>query len=182
MGDIDIKSIRYPVAVDDKLEQLTLKFGRTKKMFFIQMVDYFYKSKKDPADLNDEVLKNELKKGVNRIISFIRTQESDFLLPVLSDISKLIGVANGHTKFLTGIAGYVTIDEEQTKQILIRMATIEKAITKTQSHLDEKAILKTRFKKLLEYYITQRESLGWPVSNAKKEELQNHVKQSLDNL
>jgi predicted DNA-binding protein len=34
MEDVNIKSIRYPIAVDVKLETLSLKFGRTKKLFF----------------------------------------------------------------------------------------------------------------------------------------------------
>jgi predicted DNA-binding protein len=182
MEDINIKSIRYPVAVDEKLEKLAVKLGRTKKQFFIQMVDYFYKSKKDPADLNDEALKKELVNGVNRIIAFIRRQENDFLMPTFTDISNLITIINAHTKFLKGISQYLLNDEAQTKQILMRMALLDKAIAKTQNDIDEKALLKSRFKKVLEYYISQRESLGWPVSAAKKEELQTHVRQSLENL
>lgn len=182
MEDINIKSIRYPVTVDDKLEKLTLKFGRTKRLFFIQMVDYFYKSKKDPTDLNDEILKKEVANGITRIISFIRKQESDFLLPTFTDVSKLIGVANAHSKYLAGLSQYALSDQEQNKEFLIRIGLLEKAIVKTQSHLEEKALLKARFKKILDYYIVQRESLGWPVSVAKKEELQNHVRQSLENI
>jgi hypothetical protein len=45
----------YPVAVDEKFEKIALKLGRTKRQVFIQMVDYFYKSKKVPSDLNDEL-------------------------------------------------------------------------------------------------------------------------------
>lgn len=63
-----------------------------------------------------------------------------------------------------------------------RMALLDNAVAKTQHNLEEKALLKMRFKKILEYYINQRESLGWPVSAAKKEELQNHVRQSLENV
>lgn len=182
MEDINIKSIRYPVTTDDKLEQLTLKLGRTKRLFFIQMVDYFYKSKKDPTDLSDELLKKELINGVNRIISFIRKQDSDFLMPSYSDIGKLIIVANAHTKFLNGISQYASNDEKQTKQILTGIALLDKAISKTQINLDDKKVLKDRFKKILEYYISHRESLVWPVSAAKKDELQTHVRQSLENL
>ena len=182
MEDINTKSIRYPVAIDHKLEQLAVKLGRTKRLFFIQMVDYFYKSKKDPADLNDEVLKKEVANGIARIISFIRKQESDFLLPILADVGKLITVANAHSKYFVGLSQYALDDEQQTKQFLLRFSLLDKAIAKTQSHLEEKAKLKAQFKKILDYYITQRESLGWPVSTAKKEELQNHVRQSLENI
>jgi len=55
--DLNIKTIRFPVSADEKLQKLADKTGLTKLAFFIAMVDYFYKSKKDPRDLNDELLK-----------------------------------------------------------------------------------------------------------------------------
>ena len=48
MEDINVRSVRYPVVVDQKFEKIALKLGRAKRQVFIQMVDYFYKSKKDP--------------------------------------------------------------------------------------------------------------------------------------
>ncbi|MBB5620893.1 hypothetical protein HDE69_001946 [Pedobacter cryoconitis] len=182
MEDINIKSIRYPVAVDEKLEKLRLKFGRTKRQFFMQMVDYFYKSKKDPADLNDEILKKEVANGISRIISFIQRQESDFLLPTLTDLGKLITVANAHTKYFEALGQYAVSDDKQTKQIFVRFTTLDNAIAKTQNHLESKTRLKDQFSNILEHYIIHRESLGWPVSNAKKEELQKHIRQSLENI
>jgi hypothetical protein len=53
MEDINVRSVRYPVTVDQKFEKIALKLGKTKRQVFIQMVDYFYKSKKDPLDQND---------------------------------------------------------------------------------------------------------------------------------
>lgn len=182
MEDINIKSVRYPVEVDEKLEKLALKFGRTKRRLFIQMVAYFYGNKKDPADLNDEVLKKEISAGITRIISFIRKQESDFILPIFTNAEKLLKVAGVHSKYLDGLGQYATKDQEQTNFIISRLALLDKAIAKTQAHLDEKAVLKNRFKQILEYYINQRETLGWPTSNTKKEELQKQVRQSLNNL
>jgi len=66
--DENKKSVRFPEAVDERLTLLARKLGRTKRELFMQMVDYFYKSKKDPADLNDEVLKKELSSGISRIL------------------------------------------------------------------------------------------------------------------
>ncbi len=40
------KSIRFPQKSDDKLRALVLKFGRSKKLFLVQMIDYFFRSKK----------------------------------------------------------------------------------------------------------------------------------------
>lgn len=182
MEDNGIKSIRYPVETDEKLEKLALKLGRTKKLLFMEMVDYFHRSKKDPKDLNDEVLKKELVNGVNRIISFIRRQESDFLLPSFEATGKQLQIAISNSKSLNGLGRYAMENEKQAKDILDNLGLLGKAIAKTQMNLEDKALLKARFKKVLEYYITQREALGWPVSSAKKEELQTHVRQSLENL
>jgi predicted DNA-binding protein len=182
MKDVNIKSIRYPVIVDEKLDKLALKFGRTKRLFFSQMVDYFYKSKKDPYDLNDEILKKEVANGINRIISIIKRQENEFLLPIFTDTAKLINIGGVHSKYLYDIDQYLIKNEEQTKHILSLMTLLDKTIAKTQIHLNEKAVLKKHFKQILDYYIQQRESLGWNAPTHKKEKLQNHVIHSLQML
>jgi hypothetical protein len=79
------KSVRFGIDTDLKFSKLAEKLGRSKQELFGQMVDYFYKSKKDPADLNDELLKKELGQGINRIISFIKTQEKEALTPIMAD-------------------------------------------------------------------------------------------------
>jgi len=55
--DPNSKSVRFPKEVDERLSLLARKLGRTKREVVMQMVECFYKSKKDPTDLNDEVLK-----------------------------------------------------------------------------------------------------------------------------
>lgn len=182
MEDINTKSVRYPVATDIKLEKIALKLGRTKKTTVIQMVEYFYRSKKDPLDLNDELLKKELVNGNNRIIGFFKTQEKDFLLPIFSDSGTLITIAKQHTMYLKEVGKYMVQDLENMKKLAEGMTALQRGIARTQTHLDDKALLKLRFSKILEYYITQRESLGWTTANVKKEELQAHVRQSLENL
>ena len=79
------KSVRFGGDTDLKFSKLSEKLGRSKQELFGQMVDYFYKSKKDPGDLNDELLKKELGQGINRIISFIKTQEKEALTPMMAD-------------------------------------------------------------------------------------------------
>jgi len=182
MEDINIKSVRYPLATDEKLEKLATKLFRPKRLVIIQMVDYFYKSKKDPLDLNDELLKKELVNGNNKIIGFIRTQESDFLLPTFTAGETLTIFAKEHTKYLKAMWAHMSQEAKKADQFSSRIGLLEKGIGKTQTHLDDKTQLKSKFKKILEYYISQRESLGWPVSAVKKEELQVHVRQSLENL
>jgi hypothetical protein len=79
------KSVRFDSDTDLKFSKLSEKLGRSKQELFGQMVDYFYKSQKDPGDLNDELLKRELGQGINRIISFIKTQEKEALTPIMAD-------------------------------------------------------------------------------------------------
>lgn len=177
-----LRTVKYSVQDDEKFVKISLKLGRTKRLVFSQMLDYFYRSKKDPLDLNDELLKREISNGINRVLSFVKRQESDFLLPILNDSAGSILISKEHTSYLKDILGYLEDNEGNAKDMIGRMMLLEKAIARTQQYLDEKGVLKLRFKKLLEYYITQRESLGWPVSVAKKEELQSHVRQSLENL
>lgn len=182
MEEINTKSVRYPVATDQKLESLALKLGRTKKLVIVQMVDYFYRSKKDPNDFGDELLKKELVGGNNRLIAFIKRQESDFLLPIFTESGVLTTIAKQHTIYFNNISGYLMTEGKKTTQLSSQMAIMEKDMAKIQSQMKEKVMLKSSFKKILDYYINQRETLGWPTSAIKKEELQNHVRQSLENL
>jgi predicted DNA-binding protein len=182
MEDMNTKSVRYPLDTDEKLEKLAAKLGRPKRLVVIQMVDYFYKSKKDPLDLNDELLKKELVNGNNKIIRFIRRQESDFLLPTFTTGETQTIIVKEHTKYLKAMFSRLNEEAKKAEQVSSRIGLLEKAIGRTQNHLEDKVQLKSRFKKILEYYISQRESLGWPASAVKKEELQVHVRESLENL
>ncbi|WP_431293367.1 BfmA/BtgA family mobilization protein [Pedobacter sp. P26] len=89
MEDTNIRSVRFSVAVDAKFEKIAVKLSRTKRLLFIQMVDYFYKSKKDPMDLNDDLLKNTLVKNHQQYISFIRAQENMLLLPIKAEVDRV---------------------------------------------------------------------------------------------
>src|SRR5690606_36120592 len=48
---------------------------------------------------------------------------------------------------------------------------VDGTLKKILGNMPERETLKSRFRQVLDYYITQREALGWPVSAAKKEEL-----------
>lgn len=182
MEDAINKSVRFNALIGEKFEKVATKLGRNKRLVFMQMVDYFYHSKKDPIDLSDELLKKELANGINRVLSFVKRQEGDFLLPIFTDTASLTIIVKEHTTYFKAIGQYLADNEENTKELGKRMVSLDQAIGKTQKYLDEKSVLKLRFKKILEYYINRRESLGWPVSNAKKEELQLQVRQSLENI
>lgn len=180
--DENKRSVRFPVEVDDRLALLSRKLGRTKRLLVMQMVDYFYKSKKDPADLNDEILKKELSGGVNRILSFIRKQETDLLVPLYSMLDELSAV----TKQQSGIIDLISDEQQKSSEFLKAnteyLASLDRALKRTFASMAEKQALKDGFRKVLEHYISQRETLGWPVSAAKKDELARQVREALDKL
>src|ERR1700743_2405098 len=90
--DPNTKTIRFPVSTSNRLQTIADKCGMTRLDFFIAMVDYFYKSKKDPRDLNDEMLKTELMKRTDVIVSFQKVMERDLLIPLKKDGEKIIKV------------------------------------------------------------------------------------------
>ncbi|GGC23192.1 hypothetical protein GCM10011386_13840 [Parapedobacter defluvii] len=180
--DENKKSVRFPEAVDERLTLLARKLGRTKRELFMQMVDYFYKSKKDPADLNDEVLKKELSNGINRILSFIRKQEGDMLAPMYSAMEELMAIAKTQSPLLKNIGKGQSEATIMGRETIGYLKLVDGTLKKILGNMRERETLKSRFRQVLDYYITQRETLGWPVSAAKKEELAGRARQSLDNL
>ncbi|SHM59012.1 BfmA/BtgA family mobilization protein [Chryseobacterium polytrichastri] len=182
MKQRDTNSIRYPLEADIKLEKLTQNLHRSKKDIFCQMVDYFYRSKKDPADPGDEMLKRELSSGISRILSFIRQQEKDFLLPLFSDAGLLKAAAARQKEVLEGIGRHLLTESERTGTIVQSNEHLLKGVKLLLSKQKEKDLLKQQFSELLEYYIAQREEMGWTTTNVKKEELTAHIRKSLKNL
>lgn len=178
----DTNSIRYPKETDGKMEKLATTLNRSKKELFCQMTDYFYRSKKDPADHGDEMLKRELSSGISRILSFIRQQEKDFLLPLLTDMGNSKTVSSRQMEILEGIGRHLLAESEKTAVLTKRSEQLISGIKHLLSKQKEKEVLKEQFSQLLDYYINQREEMGWTTAGTKKEELIAHVRQSLKNL
>lgn len=178
----DTNSIRYPKEVDIKLEKLTKGFKRSKKELFCQMVEYFYRSKKDPSDPGDEILKKELSSGINRILSFVRQQEKDFLLPLLTDTGIVKAALSEQKKLQQAMGNHLLADTVKTELLIVENKRLVEGIKFLVSNYTEKEVLKSEFLKLLEYYISQREEMGWTTSSIKKEELISHIKTSIKNL
>lgn len=85
-----LRTVKYSASDAIKFEKVALKLGRSKRLVFTQMVDYFYRSKKDPTDLNDELLKNTILKGQKEYIGFIKTQEAELLIPIKRDVARMV--------------------------------------------------------------------------------------------
>ncbi|WP_121966695.1 BfmA/BtgA family mobilization protein [Myroides sp. N17-2] len=182
MKQVDTNSIRFSKAVNEKLDKLAFGFKRSKKELFTQMVDYFYRSKKDPSDFGDEVLKRELSSGISRIISFIRQQEKDFLLPSFTDVGLIkVAIAHNNDK-LSKIDSHLVKETEISSTNLKNSQNLLTAIKMLIGYQKQKEELKKQFSELLEYYILSREEMGWTTTNVKKEQLVEHVRQSLNNM
>jgi hypothetical protein len=172
MEDINVKSVRYPEVTDQKFEKIALKLGRTKRQVFIQMVDYFYKSKKDPMDLNDELLKNTLMKNHQQYIGFIKTQENMLLVPMKTLLDK-IGESQRQIieRFNTEVLTH-NVDVLNNQHALASMfgeiGRLMDAILQSQK---SKEILKAQFISILEVYIKSREAFTMMTSGREKEEL-----------
>ncbi len=160
----DIKSIRFSSNVDEKLNILSRKLGRTKKELFAQMVDYFYRTKKDPIDLNDEMLKKEITSGISKIISFYKQQENDLLIPQFETVNNLEITINTLTE-----------NQEHTMEKLKRISDENQSIyiniNQIQKRIQDKKELKSKFMMILDSYIASRNSLGWNASAKSRDEI-----------
>jgi hypothetical protein len=180
MEDINIKSVRYPELTDQKFEKIALKLGRTKRQVFIQMVDYFYKSKKDPMDLNDELLKNTLMKNHQQYIGFIKTQENMLLVPMKTLMDK-IGesqlqiISRFNTEVLTHNVDVLN-NQHALAAMFGEIGRLMEAILQSQK---SREILKAQFISILDAYIKAREAFTMMTPGREKEELVNSVKEQI---
>ena len=183
MEDINVRSVRYPVLVDQKFEKIALKLGRTKRQVFIQMVDYFYKSKKDPVDLNDELLKNTLLKNHQQYIGFIKTQENMLLVPIKTLMDR-IGESQRQIieRFNTEVLQHnVDVLNNQHAQAVVfsEIGRLMDVISKSHK---SKETLKAQFMSILESYIRSREAFTMMTSGREKDELIGMIKDQVRTL
>jgi len=181
--DENVKTIRFPVKTDEKLVIIANKCGLSKLDLFMFMVDYFYKTKKDPRDLNDELLKNAINRKTDNIIAFIRTQEQELLMPLKKDSERMI---NSQLKIVDYFNQYIIAhNKEQNEAYSAQRRAIEEIVKYLQT-IDrlqlEKRNLKARFKSILEHYVIQRENLNVFAKQADKDELVRFAKEQLESL
>jgi hypothetical protein len=172
MEDINVRSVRYPVVVDQKFEKIALKLGRTKRQVFIEMVDYFYKSKKDPMDLNDELLKNTLLKNHQQYIGFIKTQENMLLVPMKIWMDKIGESQRQIIDFFNKEVLTHNVDvinnQYDLAGMMAEVARLMEVILQSQK---SKETLKAQFMSILEAYIKAREAFTMMTAAREKEEL-----------
>lgn len=181
--DNNTKTLRFSDDIDEKLGSIARKFGRGKQRFFEQMVDYFYRTKKDPADINDEQLKNTLIKNHDTYIRFIRAQEEKMLIPVKTEVDRMI---QSQIKLLDCFNSQVLkankdLLSNQQAQIL-KFKDTEQLMKMIAEKLEAKESLKLKFMYILNNYIKARESFGFTTPAKEKEELIQLTRQQIAKL
>lgn len=84
---MDIKTVRIKEKAHTDLSRLAKEHGMTIGEFTEEMVSYFRRTKSDPRQVEDTVTSiKEVKKEVNRLIGFIKTNEKEHLKPILDSL------------------------------------------------------------------------------------------------
>ncbi|MGY3211156.1 BfmA/BtgA family mobilization protein [Mucilaginibacter sp. HD30] len=177
------KTIRFLEKTDNKLQTVANKCGLSKLDLFTYMVDYFYKTKKDPRDLNDDLLKNAINRKTDNIVAFIKTQEQDLLIPIKKDGERM-SAAQG--KILDGFNQHVIVHNKQQREAYTGQVTAINRIAEFLNRLDtaqlDKNKLKKHFSGILEYYMTEREKMTMLSKQADKDELMRFTREQVNNL
>jgi hypothetical protein len=184
-----LRNIKYNTQTALKMDKIAQKLGRPNRLVFAQMVDYFFRSKKDPLDINDELLKNTLLKQHKDYIGFIRTQENDLLIPIKREVDRMTGnqqdinnllkelekknvaLASGQNELLSAGKNYsskLSNTDEVLKSILVKLSTGEQ--------------LKKQFHYILGTYIKSRDAFSMITSVKEKEELIRITRNQIDLL
>jgi predicted nucleic acid-binding Zn ribbon protein len=183
MEDIYIRSVRFPIAVDLKFEKIARKLGRSKRQLFSEMVDYFYKSKKDPTDLNDELLKNTLLKNHQQYIAFIRAQENLLLIPIKSEITRISGSQRDIVQLFDNDVKKANelLMKAQSRQTDMLQQLSNKVDLLQRKELSMKEI-KVQFLSILKDYVKARDGLGLMSTLRDREELLKQAIRALEAL
>ncbi len=179
MEQENVNTVKYPASIDTKFAKVALTLGITKRDLFIRMVEYFYRTKKDPSDINDDLLKTSLAKSHKAYTSFIKAQEQLLLIPMKESMDKMISNQKDIVKYFNEqvVNANKSILKSQLEQ-MTRLHETEKLISKA---IENKERLKASFLQILNGYIRNREELG-TFKTREKEELAENVRKQIINL
>lgn len=176
-------TVKYSASDAIKFEKVALKLGRSKRLVFTQMVDYFYRSKKDPTDLNDELLKNTILKGQKEYIGFIKTQEAELLIPIKRDVVRMVESQKTIMGcFNSQVLQYNNDALKNQNQQVLSLTRIQEFIKGISDKVDEKEKLKVKFLSILDTYIRLRDSFGLMTSGKDKEVLIDNTRKQVARL
>lgn len=184
-----LRTIKYDIKTAQKMERIALKLGRPQRLVFAQMVDYFHRSKKDPKDVNDELLKNTLLKQHKDYIGFIRAQENDLLIPIKREVDRMIRSQKNIVDFFNGQQKHNKVILEAHGEMLSGQKNHTEVIRQVVGSLNDistkmegKESLKDKFRYILENYIRTREGFGMMTPTKEKEELLRKTREQIDLL
>lgn len=147
------------------------------------MVEYFYRTKKDPIDINDDLLKSTFMNGFKRYAGMIKQQEKELLMPTLLAVDKLTRDQGLLLNFLD--KQLLTQNQQLLNQVNLqsqKVAQVESVLRLISSSLETKVTLKEKFIRILERYIKERESLTVFSKDKDKEEIISRIKREIMQL
>jgi hypothetical protein len=169
-----LRTVKYSSADAIKFEKIALKLGRSQRVIFTQMVDYFYRSKKDPADFNDEILKTTILKGQKEYIGFIKSQEKELLIPMKRDMTRM---NESQKKIIDCFNSQVLVQNnsllQKQQEQSAKFSQYDQLAKTIYSRMETKESLKRQFTYILDSYIKIRETFGVMTSGKEKEGLIN---------
>lgn len=184
-----LRTIKYNEQTAGKMNKIAQKLGRPNRLVFAQMVDYFFRSKKDPLDFNDELLKNTLLKQHKDHIGFIRVQEKDLLIPIKTDVSRMISSQDNIDNFLKELEqGLEQLTNRQnelssvTKSYGQKLLGTDEILKGISSKLAGKEQLKKQFHYILSTFIKNRDAFNMMTPTKDKEELIKITRNQIDLL
>lgn len=187
--DKTLRTIKYDIQTAQKMERIALKLGRPQRLVFAQMVDYFHRSKKDPKDVNDELLKNTLLKQHKDYIGFIRTQENDLLIPIKREVDRMTRSQKDIIDFFNGQQKHNRVVMESHGEMLEGqknhtevMRQVVGSLNEISAKMESRESLKEKFRYILENYIRTREGFGMMTPAKEKEELLRKTRKQIDLL
>lgn len=168
-----LRSIKYSEAEGKKLDTIALKLGRSRRQVFLQMIDYFHRTRKDPMDINDELLKNTLLKQHREHIGFVKTQENDLLIPTKREVDRLV---ESQKKVIHGFSGLLK-QNAIIPQLMDRqnqyLQQLESHYSSLAARLSEKEKFKHLFLNIFENYALARDHISGLGSRKEREQLLN---------
>lgn len=165
-------TVKYSASVDAKFAKIALSLGLTKRMLFEKMVDYFFRTRKDPSDINNDLQKNSFAKSHKTYTSFIKTQEQLLLIPMKEAMDRMISNQKDIVKYFNEQV------VNANKSILKNQQEQTNLLTKA---IDGKEKLKASFLIILNGYIRNREELG-SFKTREKEELIENARKQVNNI
>jgi len=182
MENANLRNIKYPASYDPMFDKIALKLGRSKRQILCQMIDYFFRSKKDPTDLNDELLKTTLLKSHKDYVGFIKVQEMELLVPIKIGTDRMIRNQEQIVKFFN--EQVLKSNKDMSDKFNRQMNTLSAAysILKIMNdNLETKEELKIKLLDIFDEFVRKREALG-AFKTKEKEELLRQTLKRVDEL